>query len=115
MKKFLSILLCTMLVLSLCATAFADDAKPSWVRDDPSSIGKTVVVYSTLDDPQQATVEGIWYEYYPDCTIEWVNDSVGKLIARARGEMQNPYADVIMGGLFESDGTTYHDVLHAVH
>ena len=88
MKKFLSILLCTMLVLSLCATAFADDAKPSWVRDDPSSIGKTVVVYSTLDDPQQATVEGIWYEYYPDCTIEWVNDSVGKLIARARGEMQ---------------------------
>ena len=32
MKKFLSILLCAMLVLSLCATAFADDAK----------VGKTV-------------------------------------------------------------------------
>lgn len=79
------------------------EEKPSWVRDDPSSIGNTIVVYSTLDDPQQATVENIWYQYYPDCTIEWINDSVGKLIARARGEVNNPQADVIMGGLFESD------------
>ena len=111
MKKFLSIFLCALFVLSICAAACADDAKPSWVRDDPDSIGKTVVVYSTLDDPQQATVEGIWYEWYPNCTIEWYNDSVGKLIARARGEINNPAADVIMGGLFESDGTNYHDVL----
>lgn len=109
MKRLLGILLVTMLVLS-CCTAMAED-KPSWVRDDPASIGNTVVVYSTLDDPQQATVEGIWYKYYPDCKIEWVSDSVGKLIARARGEVSNPQADVIMGGLFESDGTTYHDVL----
>jgi iron(III) transport system substrate-binding protein len=70
-----------------------------------------VVVYATLDDPQQKTVEKIWYKYYPDCRIEWITDSVGKLIARARGEMNNPQADVIMGGLFESDGTTFHDVL----
>ncbi len=110
MKRFLSMLLCTLLVLSLCAVATAEE-KPSWVIDDPASIGKTVVVYSTLDDPQQATVENIWYTYYPDCTIEWISDSVGKLIARARGEINNPQADVIMGGLFESDGTTYHDVL----
>jgi hypothetical protein len=48
-------LLCTLLVLSLCAVATAEE-KPSWVIDDPASIGKTVVVYSTLDDPQQATV-----------------------------------------------------------
>ena len=39
------------------------------------------------------------------------DESVGKLIARARGEVNNPQADVIMGGLFESDGTVYHDVL----
>ena len=110
MKKLLSILMCAAIILSLTVCAFADE-KPSWVRDDPDSIGDTVVVYSTLDDAQQATVEAIWYEYYPNCTIEWVSDSVGKLVARARGEINNPYADVLMGGLFESDGTTYHDIL----
>lgn len=110
MKKILSLVLVALLVLSF-ASAFAEDAKPAWVREDPKSIGDRVVVYSTLDDPQQQTVEAIWYKYYPDCTIEWISDSVGKLIARARGEVNNPQADVIMGGLFESDGTTYHDVL----
>ena len=108
MKKLLSLVLIALLVLS--CSAFAEE-KPSWVREDPASIGDHVVVYSTLDDPQQQTVEAIWYKYYPDCTIEWISDSVGKLIARARGEVNNPQADVIMGGLFESDGTVYHDVL----
>ena len=108
MKKLLSLILVALFVLC-CCTAVAEE-KPAWVREDPSSIGDTVVVYSTLDDAQQLTVENIWYEYYPDCTIEWISDSVGKLIARARGEVKNPYADVIFGGLFESDGTVYHDL-----
>ena len=58
MKKILSLVLVALLVLS-CA-AFAE-GKPSWVREDPSSIGDRVVVYSTLDDAQQQTVEAIWY------------------------------------------------------
>ena len=66
-----------------------------------ASIGDRIVVYSTLDDPQQATVENIWYKYYPNCTMEWVSDSVGKLVARARSEANNPQADVLFGGLFE--------------
>ena len=109
MRKLLC--LCCILVLVLFASSVLAGDTPSWVREDPASIGSRVVVYSTLDDAQQATVEAIWYEYYPDCTIEWISDSVGKLIARARGEINNPQADVIMGGLFESDGTMFHDVL----
>ncbi len=109
MKKFLSLILVAIMVL--CCTAVAEETTPRWVREDPSSIGDTVVVYSTLDDAQQQTVEAIWYKYYPDCTIEWISDSVGKLVARARSEINNPYADVLMGGLFESDGTVYHDIL----
>lgn len=111
MKRTLSLLMLLVLLLGMGTSAFAEEEKPSWVRDDPASIGDTIVVYATLDDAQQATVEGIWYKYYPNCRIEWISDSVGKLIARARGEINNPQADVIMGGLFESDGTTYHDVL----
>ena len=109
MKKLISLVLVALMLLACCA-ALAEE-KPSWVRDDPDSIGDRIVVYSTLDDPQQATVENIWYKYYPNCTIEWISDSVGKLIARARSEANNPQADVIFGGLFESDGTLYHDVL----
>ncbi len=109
MKRFLCILLIALLALSCCA-ALAEE-KPDWVRDDPSTLGDTLVLYSTYDDPQQKLVEGLWYKYYPDCKIEWVSDSVGKLIARARGEVSNPYADCIWGGLFETDGTMYQDVL----
>ncbi|MEG2711325.1 MAG: extracellular solute-binding protein [Clostridia bacterium] len=111
MKRLLGLTLAILMVLSLCAQGALAEAKPSWMRNDPASIGNTVVVYSTLDDVQQATLESIWYKYYPDCTIEWLSDSVGKLVARARGEVNNPQADVIMSGLYESDGTTYHDVL----
>lgn len=109
MKKLLSLILVALLVIS-CAAAVAEE-KPRWVVDDPSSIGDTVVVYSTLDLAQQETLEPIWYEYYPDCFIDWRNDSVGKLVAQARSEVNNPVADVLLGGLFESDGEVYHDFL----
>ena len=98
MKKFVTLLVTLLVIASLSFCAVAEE-KPSWVREDPASIGDRIVVYSTLDDPQQATVENIWYKYYPNCTIEWVSDSVGKLIARARSEANNPQADVIFGGL----------------
>ena len=50
MKKILSLILVALFVLSCCA-AVAEE-KPSWVREDPASIGDRIVVYSTLDDPQ---------------------------------------------------------------
>ena len=56
MKKTLSLFLCLLFLLSTCAVGAMAEEKPSWVRDDPSSIGNTIVVYSTLDDPQMATV-----------------------------------------------------------
>jgi ABC-type glycerol-3-phosphate transport system substrate-binding protein len=92
MKKAIGLFLACLLILGTCAAGAVAEEKPSWVRDDPGAIGNTIVVYSTLDDAQQATVEAIWYKYYPDCTIEWITDSVGKLIARARGEVNNPQA-----------------------
>lgn len=111
MKRIITSLLAVLMVFGLLVPGLGEEAKPAWVREDPAGIGNTIVVYATLDDAQQATVETIWYKYYPDCRIEWITDSVGKLIARARGEINNPQVDVIMGGLFESDGNTFHDVL----
>ena len=110
MKKFVGITLTAMLALGCALAVFAED-RPEWAQKDPAEVGDTVVLYSTLDDPQQAMIEDLWYAQYPDCKIEWVTDSVGKLIARARSEASDPYADCIYGGMFETDGTTNQDVL----
>jgi hypothetical protein len=68
-ERILSSILVAMLILGLVSFGALAESKPSWVREDTGSIGNTVVVYSTLDDAQQATVEAIWYNYYPDCTM----------------------------------------------
>lgn len=52
----------------------------------------------------------IWNKYYPNCKIEIQADSVGTLVTRIRGDKSSK-ADVIIGGLFESDGNMYHDIL----
>jgi len=104
MKKTLSLVLA--LIMLMCAACAV--AETPWQRD-PSSVGDTIVIYTTMDDVQQAVVEEIWYSAYPDCQIEWIKDSLGTLIARVRNESANPQADVICGGLFQTDGTLYWD------
>lgn len=103
MKKLLSLLLVMTLALSLTALA-----ETEW-RRDPAEVGDTITVYTTMDDGQQAIVEDVWYGAYPDCRIEWIKDSLGTLVARVRNESANPQADVICGGLFQTDGTLYWD------
>ena len=105
MKKLFALVLTLALVLGL-ATAMAET--PSWARS-PEEVGDTITVYTTMDEGQQAIVEEIWYDVYPDCQIEWLKDSLGTLVARVRGESANPVADVICGGLFQTDGSEYWD------
>ena len=106
MKKLITLVLALALVLSLAATACAE--RPAWARD-AKEVGDSIVVYTTMDDGQQAVVEEIWYGVYPDCQIEWIKDSLGTLISRVRNESANPQADVICGGLFQTDGDAYWD------
>ena len=103
MKKILSIALALALVLSAACSLAAE-----W-RRDPAEVGDTITVYTTMDDGQQAVMEEVWYSAYPDCHIEWIKDSLGTLIARVRNESANPQADVVCGGLFQTDGSQYWD------
>lgn len=107
MKKILALVLTLALALCLAATAFADE-RPAWARSE-EEVGDSITVYTTMDDGQQAIVEEVWYSVYPDCQIEWIKDSLGTLIARVRNESANPQADVICGGLFQTDGSQYWD------
>ena len=106
MKKLITLVLALALVLGLSATALAE--RPAWARY-AEEVGDSIVVYTTMDDGQQAVVEDIWYGVYPDCQIEWIKDSLGTLISRVRNESANPQADVICGGLFQTDGDAYWD------
>ena len=91
-------------------TADADATDEYWLKD-PSEVTGTIVVYTTMDDGQQQVVEDVWYNHYPDCTIEWLSDSLGTLMTKVQTEASNPYADVILGGLFQSDDDSYYDNL----
>lgn len=122
MKKMISILLVLMLVLVGCTTNngnndVADNnnndndsvERPYYVRDE-GVINGTITVYTTLEETQQEALKILWERYYPDAKLEIQSDSVGTLATRIRSDGSSD-ADVILGGLFEADGDTYHDIL----
>lgn len=83
--------------------------RPSYVRGEDEVTGK-ITVYTTMEETQQEALKTIWNKYYPNSQIEIQADSVGTLATRIRGD-ESSDADVVIGGLFAADGTTYHDIL----
>ena len=138
MKKLLALLLAAIMVMSLFAAcntnadptdaptnapAKADDAptkaateaptednsRPYYVRD-ASEVTGTITVYTTMGETEQTVLKTLWNKYYPDCKIEVQADSVGTLATRIRSD-ESCDADVVIGGMFAADGSTYHDIL----
>ncbi len=108
MKKILTILVCALLLLSF--SALAGEERPAWLKGEDEVTG-VITIYTTMDEGQQLLMEEVWYKYYPNCTIEWIADSIGTLVTRAANESAKPVADIILGGLFESDDDSYHGVM----
>ena len=108
MKKILCFLLAMLMLLG--PAAFAEEERPAWLKGEDEVTG-VITVYTTMDEGQQMQIEDVWYKYYPNCTIEWISDSIGTLVTRAMNEASNPVADIILGGLFESDDDSYQEVL----
>lgn len=135
MKKILSVLLAGVMVTSMAACGTPSDSpteasqsqdtettsttsieeagnqedRPYYVRPEGEITGK-ITVYTTMEETQQTVLKDLWNKYYPDCKIEIQADSAGTLAARIRGD-ETSDADVVIGGLFESDGDMYHDIL----
>ena len=91
------------------AAPTGDDSRPYYVRD-ASKVTGTVTVYTTMGETEQTVLKTLWAKYYPDCKIEIQADSVGTLATRIRSD-ESCDADVVIGGMFAADGTTYHDIL----
>lgn len=91
------------------STGTVKSDRPYYVKGEDEVKG-TITVYTTMEETQQQALKEIWNKYYPNSQIEIQADSVGTLATRIRGDEKNN-ADVVIGGLFAADGTTYHDIL----
>lgn len=123
MKKLLVILLAVTMVLTCAAcgggavasqtqgdqTDQETQERPYYVKGVDEVTG-TITVYTTMEETQQELLKDIWNKYYPNCKMEIQADSIGTLATRIRGD-QSSDADVVIGGLFEADGDSYHDIL----
>ncbi|MVB11767.1 Bacterial extracellular solute-binding protein [Caprobacter fermentans] len=124
MKRLLSVLLAAAIGISTTAcssgggaasssasaqTSSAEDQRPYYVRDSDKVTG-TITVYTTMEETQQVVLKELWSKYYPKCEMKIQADSVGTLATKIRGD-QSSNADVVIGGLFQADGDTYHDIL----
>ena len=49
--------------------------------------------------------------FTPDVNVEFISGSLGELTARVDAEKENPQADIIFGGLSQTDGDQYIDLL----
>ncbi len=129
MKRLLSVLLASVIGLSTVAcssgenttsgtssassagsqTASADSSRPYYVRSADKVTG-TITVYTTMEDKEQEVLKNLWSKYYPKCEIKIQADSIGTLATKIRGD-QSTNADVVIGGMFQADGSIYQDIL----
>lgn len=110
MKKFLCLLLALVMSLSLvaCGETKQPDANDG---DDAATLSGTVVIYSTQTDVDHEVCLEVFNKEYPDVNVEFISGSLGELVARVDAEKENPQADVIFGGLSQTDGDQYLDLL----
>ena len=124
MKKLLALILALTMICSLfvgCGTTQPEETKAptepapeapvAEVTEAPTEaeLSGTLVVYSTQTDSDHEVFLEIFNEKYPNVEVEFINDSLGALLARVEAEKENPQADVIFGGLSQTDGdANYH-------
>lgn len=108
MKKLLGVCLAVLLTTSLAAAG--EFVRPDWAKGVDEVTGR-ITVYTTMEETQQAVVRELWEKLYPKCKLEFQSDSIGTLMTRVKSESASPVADVIGGGVFETDGNRFHDLL----
>lgn len=114
MKKFLSILLAGVMVLSLAACGSNDNPSPSTAASDPgtqasapaesqgsepaAATGK-LVIYSPNSDTQIDSSLEAFKKAYPGIDVELQSMGTGDVLARIEAEKENPQADVNWGAI----------------
>lgn len=126
MKKVIALLVTLTLAFSVCACGQAPQEAPAQqaalveaapVEAAPAEapvekeLEGTITIYTPETDDSIVILEELVTNKYPKVKIEWVNGSIGELIARVEAEKNAPQADIVYGGLSQADGDQYFDLL----
>ena len=115
-KKIIALTLAAAMALSLIAcgsndtsaTAPTDSATTAPNTASDGKIGGKLVLYTSQTDADiEVVVNGFEEKYGVD--VEVINGTAGDNMARAQAEKDNPQADVVWGGLNQSDLDKYAD------
>ena len=84
MKKFFSLLVAALLLLSMVSVASAEAG--------------SLVLYTSAGASEYELIVGLFNEKYPDIEVEIVTGGTGEIASRINAEKAAPYGDVMMGG-----------------
>ena len=100
MKKLLSLTLAFLMVLSLAACK-DDTAAP---KDDTGGKSNKLVVYSALNEDNTIAIAE-QFKKDTGIEIEYISLGGGDAVARVQAEMENPKADILVGGSVDLYGS----------
>ena len=120
MKKFLALVLAAAMTLSLVAcgggsssSGAASSGAASSGEKNPADYSGEVQLYSTMTEADLDALISCFNEVYPNIEVVVTNGSAGELTTRMDGEKGNPQADLMWGGLADSDGNAYAEIFEA--
>ena len=79
----------------------------------PEDYKGEVQLYSTMTEADLDALITCFNEVYPNIEVVVTNGSAGELTTRMDGEKGNPQADLMWGGLADSDGQAYAEIFEA--
>ncbi len=79
----------------------------------PEDYTGEVQLYSTMTEADLDALITCFNEVYPNVEVVVTNGSAGELTTRIQGEAGNPQADLVWGGMADSDGDAYADIFES--
>lgn len=109
MKKFLSLALALMMLLSLAACGGQEEettppADSGTQQETPAQTGGKLVVYSALNEDNTIAIAD-QFKADTGIEIEYISLGGGDAVARVQAEMGNPKADFLVGGSVDLYGS----------
>lgn len=131
MKKMLALLLALTMAFGLiaCGGTTTEETKAPEVKATeapaaaetpteapekaPEDYTGEVQLYSTMTEADLDALITCFNDVYPNVEVVVTNGSAGELTTRIQGEAGNPQADLVWGGMADSDGTAYADIFES--
>ena len=130
MKKLIALALALTMVLAMAACGAEQPAQteaptaatsanvqateaPAATEKAPEDYKGEIQLYSSMTEADLDALITCFNEKYPNIEVIVTNGSAGELTTRIEGEKGNPQADLVWGGMADSDGDAYAGIFEA--